>query len=326
LRERRDFILATADSEEQQFLRTLSGGITRLGAVIGQVRSTGSTIIPGSDAFVLKDTYGFPLDLTQKIAEAEGLAVDEAGYDAAMAEQRERSRAAAQFKRGAETELWAEQGLPATQFLGYSELSSSATVLALTANGDVVSSAAAGASVQIALDRTPFYAESGGQVGDTGTLSGPHGSVRIEDTQRPVSGLTIHYGVVTDGTLSAGETVTATVDAERRADIQRNHTATHLLQRALRDVVGEHAAGSTPGCAPMRPSPGAKPPTTTRSPPARLRSSARSTATWCAWCRSAANRRQEAADRWQTPKMLQPCLLAPGLPRATALNSAAART
>jgi alanyl-tRNA synthetase len=252
LRERRDFILATADSEEQQFLRTLAGGITRLSAVIGQVRSTGSTVIPGGDAFVLKDTYGFPLDLTQKIAEAEGLTVDEVGYNAAMAEQRERSRAAAQFKRGAETELWAEQGLPATQFLGYSELSSSATVLALTANSDVVSSAEAGASVQIALDRTPFYAESGGQVGDTGTISGPHGSVRIEDTQRPVSGLTIHYGVVTDGTLSVGETVTATVDAERRADIQRNHTATHMLQRALRDVLGEHVAQAGSLVAPDR--------------------------------------------------------------------------
>jgi alanyl-tRNA synthetase len=252
LRERRDFILSTADSEEQQFLRTLAGGITRLNAVIGQVRNGGGTTIAGNDAFVLKDTYGFPLDLTQKIAETEGLTVDEAGYDAAMAEQRERSRAAAQFKRGAETELWAEQSLPATQFLGYNELSSPATVLAITANGDVVSSAGEGARVQIALDRTPFYAESGGQVGDTGLISGPHGSVQIEDTQRPVPGLTIHYGVVTSGTISAGEPVAATIDVERRADIQRNHTATHLLQRALRDVVGEHAAQAGSLVAPER--------------------------------------------------------------------------
>jgi alanyl-tRNA synthetase len=252
LRERRDVILATADSEEQQFLRTLAGGITRLNNVIGQVRSSGGATIAGNDAFVLKDTYGFPLDLTQKIAEVEGLTVDEAGYAAAMAEQRERSRAAAQFKRGAETELWAEQGLPATQFLGYSEQSSPATLLAITANGDVVSSASVGASVQIALDRTPFYAESGGQVGDTGVISGPHGVVRIEDTQRPVPGLTIHYGVVANGTISAGESVTASVDGERRGDIQRNHTATHLLQRALRDVIGEHAAQAGSLVAPDR--------------------------------------------------------------------------
>ncbi len=252
LRERRDFILATADSEEQQFLRTLAGGITRLNAVISQVRSTAGTTISGNDAFVLKDTYGFPLDLTQKIAAAEGLAVDEGGYDTAMAEQRGRSRAAAQFKRGAETELWAEQGLPATQFLGYNELHSAATVLAMTANGDVVSNAGAGTNVQIALDRTPFYAESGGQVGDTGTLSGPHGSVRIDDTQRPVPGLMIHYGVVTSGNLSAGEQVSAAVDGERRNDIERNHTATHLLQRALRDVVGEHAAQAGSLVAPDR--------------------------------------------------------------------------
>jgi alanyl-tRNA synthetase len=242
LRERRDFILTTADSEEQQFLRTLAGGITRLNAVIAQVRTAKSTTISGNDAFVLKDTYGFPLDLTQKIAATEGLAVDEAGYDLAMNEQRERSRAAAQFKRGGETELWAEQSLPPTQFVGYTDLTSPAQVLALVANGDLVSSASVGAQVQIALDRTPLYAESGGQVGDTGVIVGPHGTIQVEDTLRPVPGLTIHYGTVTTGTLSTGEAVTATVDRERRADIQRNHTTTHLLQRALRDVVGEHAA------------------------------------------------------------------------------------
>lgn len=252
LRQRRDFILETVDNEERQFLRTLSGGLIKLGGIIEQLQTSGRTVIPGEEAFRLKDTDGFPLDLTQKIAADHGMTVDVAGFEAALDAQRARSRAAAQFKRGADADLWAERSLPPTTFTGYTERTSIGRVLALVANDDDVSTAQSGQSVQIVLDRTPFYAESGGQVGDTGVLLAPTGKVRVEDTQRPVPGLIVHYGVVEQGQIALGETVTAQVDQERRDAIQRNHTATHLLHRALRDVLGEHAAQAGSLVAPDR--------------------------------------------------------------------------
>jgi len=252
LRARRDFILETTDAEEQQFLRTLNGGIGRLTAVIDQVKASGSTIIPGEDAFTLKDTYGFPLDLTQKVASEQGLTVDEAAYQSKMQEQRARGRKAAQFKRGADAEVWAEIELPATEFTGYAHYAGAGRALALISGGDTVSEVSQGQAVQIVLDRTPFYAESGGQVGDSGWLIGASGRVRVEDTQRPVPGLIVHFGVVEHGTLAVNETLEARVDAERRRDIMRNHTATHLLHRALRDVLGEHAAQAGSLVAPDR--------------------------------------------------------------------------
>jgi alanyl-tRNA synthetase len=252
LRERREFILETTDTEEQQFLRTLSGGITKLNAIIEDLQTRGEATIPGVDAFRLKDTDGFPLDLIQKIAAEHNMSVDVAGFEAAMDEQRRRSRAATQFKRGIDAEIWQNRSLPPTEFTGYTELSSIGRVLALVADDDDVSTAQEGQRVEIVLDRTPFYAESGGQVGDTGLLIGPQGQVRVEDTLRPVPGVTIHYGRVARGQFSQGETVTAQVDVQRRADIQRNHTATHLLHRALRDVLGEHAAQAGSLVAPDR--------------------------------------------------------------------------
>ncbi len=249
---RREFILSAADQEERQFLRTLSGGLARLHGVIEQVRLRGEKVIPGNDAFVLKDTYGFPLDLTQKIAAEHGLTVDEAGYEAAMAEQRARSRAAATSKRSGEAELWAELDLPATHFAGYERLSDRATVIGMLVDGEALPTVSAGRQVQIVLDTTPFYAESGGQVGDTGLLVGPEGSVQIEDTRRPLPGLIVHYGRVVSGQIRVGDQVQATVDMVRRADIQRNHTATHMLQRALRDILGEHAAQAGSLVAPDR--------------------------------------------------------------------------
>lgn len=252
LRQRQQFILEATDAEERQFLRTLTGGITRLGAVIGQVRASGSAVIPGEDAFTLKDTYGFPLDLTQKIAAEQGLAVDEGGYTQAMAEQRARSRAATQFKRGAEAEVWAEIDLPATTFEGYQHYAASGRVLALVCGGDSVSQAVAGQPVQLVLDRTPFYAESGGQVGDTGVIDAPGGRVLVRDTQRPVPGLIVHYGTVEHGLIGVNDMVDARVDAARRREIMRNHTATHLLHRALHDLLGEHATQAGSLVAPER--------------------------------------------------------------------------
>jgi alanyl-tRNA synthetase len=250
---RAEFILSAADAEERQFLRTLAGGVTRLQTLIEQVRREGGTQINGGDAFVLKDTYGFPLDLTQKVAGEAGLTVDEAGYDAALQAQRERSRAAAGPRRGADTELWQDLQLPATEFVGYRELSCEATVLALAGDGELRATAAAGEAIQFVLDRTACYGESGGQVGDQGELRTVGGAlVRIDDVQRPLPGVFVHSGTVLSGTLAVDERGSVSVDALRRADIQRNHTATHLLQRALRDTVGEHAAQAGSLVAPDR--------------------------------------------------------------------------
>jgi len=246
LQRRREFILEATDTEERQFLRTLSGGLIKLNSLIEQTKAQNQTIIAGEAAFRLKDTDGFPLDLTQKIAAEHNLTVDSAGFETAMQAQRARSRTAAHFKQSAETEIWLERNLPATIFTGYTTVISESCILALVADGDDLSTAQTGQKVQIVLDHTPFYAESGGQVGDIGVLLGQNGQVRIEETQRPVPDLIVHYGFVENGFISLNETVTAQIDALRRSDIQRNHTLTHLLHRTLRDVIGEHVtqAGS----------------------------------------------------------------------------------
>jgi alanyl-tRNA synthetase len=252
LRQRRDFILETIDVEERQFLRTLSSGLVKLGAIVDQLKASGSAVIPGESAFRLKDTDGFPLDLTEKIAAEHGLTVDAAGFDAALDEQRRRSREATQFKRGADAEVWIERDLPATSFTGYNNLADQGRVIALVVAGDTVSTARAGQPVQLVLDRTPFYAEGGGQVGDSGRIIGPDGTVRIDDTQRPLPGIIVHYGVVEDGAIGLDDAVETRVNSLRRHDTMRNHTATHLLHRALRDVLGEHAAQAGSLVAPDR--------------------------------------------------------------------------
>jgi alanyl-tRNA synthetase len=252
LRGRRQFILDTLTEEEERFGRTISSGLIKLDALVQRLGQRGETVLPGEEAFRLKDTDGFPLDLTEKILAERGLSVDGAGYTAAMDEQRQRSRAATQFKRGAEAETWAEMDLPTTEFTGYTNYAGRGRVLALVAGGDALSQAHAGQVVQLVLDRTPFYAESGGQVGDSGLIDGPNGRVRVEDTQRPAPGVIVHYGTVVSGAIGVGEEVATQVDAERRRDIMRNHTATHLLHRALRDVLGEHAAQSGSLVAPDR--------------------------------------------------------------------------
>ncbi|HMP38909.1 MAG TPA: alanine--tRNA ligase [Roseiflexaceae bacterium] len=252
LENRRQFILEAVDAEEQQFRSTLSGGIVRLGVVIDQVKSAGGSTLPGGDAFTLKDTYGFPLDLTQRIAAENGLSVDEAGYDEAMDAQRRRSRAAAQFRRGGDSDIWSDQALPPTRFVGYQHEVHAGQVLAIVADGDVVAEAHPGRQVQLVLDTTPFYAESGGQVGDSGMIETPRGRMRVSDTQRPLPGVIIHYGELLDGVIARGDQAEARVDTARRRHITRNHTATHLLHRALRDVLGEHAAQAGSLVAPDR--------------------------------------------------------------------------
>ncbi len=241
-----DYIAEVVTAEEERFSKTLASGLKQLEAMLSTPGSANGTVFSGAEAFKLYDTYGFPLDLTAKILAERGLVVDEAEYERELEAQRARGRDAAQFKKGAAAERWAERDLPATAFVGYHELQTWAHVLALEVDNEELGTVQRGQQVQLVLDRTPCYAESGGQVGDTGTLRGPNGVIKITDVQKPLPGLFIHFGEVVEGAVSLRDQVEVVVDAERRRAILRNHTATHLLHRALRDVLGEHAeqAGS----------------------------------------------------------------------------------
>jgi alanyl-tRNA synthetase len=250
LRRRQDFILETLTEEEERFGRTITSGLTLLDDELARVGR--DEPLSGQVAFALHDTFGFPRDLTERIAAERGHGVDIPAYEAEMEVQRRRSRENAQFKRSAEGELWAERELPQTDFIGYDTLIGAGTVQALMVDGDEASEARVGQSVGIALDRTPFYAQGGGQVGDTGLLIGPNGRARVTDTQRPVPGVIVHLAVVEDGTLAVGDTVQAEVDQARRHDIERNYTATHLLHRLARQVLGDHAAQAGSLVAPDR--------------------------------------------------------------------------
>ena len=258
LLQRRDFILQATAQEEERFLQTLETGLNLLDQVVADVQQHAQTVIPGDKAFRLYDTYGFPLDLTRDVAKERGLSVDEAGFKAAMEAQKQRARAVQQFQMDQAQELYRGLGLPATTFVGYDvavspavvcvspHLGEAAKVLAIVRVGQAQEEAGPGQEVEIVLDRSPFYGESGGQVGDQGTLVGPHGRVQVLDTRHPLPALTAHHGVVSEGVVSCGESVQAYVAEERRLDIARNHTATHLLHRALQKVLGDHVrqAGS----------------------------------------------------------------------------------
>ncbi len=246
LRSKADYIKQVITIEEERFGRTLQAGLEQLENIVSTMQQAGQTVMRGEDAFRLHDTFGFPLDLTAKILAERGLGVDEDGYLVAREAQRQRGREAAQFRRGAQAELWAEADLPQTTFTGYQDLQSAGQLMALVVEGGREQQASEGEAVQLVLDRTCFYGESGGQVGDTGVIVGPQGAVRVTDVQKPVPGLFVHTGTVERGFVAVGDAVQLVVDAERRRDIMRNHTATHLLHRALRDVLGEHAeqAGS----------------------------------------------------------------------------------
>ena len=203
--------------------------------------------VSGREAFFLYDTYGFPLEMTQEIAREHGLDVDVAGFERAMEEQRERGRAAARFGGGRE-EIRAYEALNVreTAFLGYERIETDTVIAAILKDGGPVQRADTGERVEIVLRETPFYAEGGGQVGDTGVVVTPGGSARVTDTQKPLGELIVHAAEVVEGAVAVGDAVHASVDAERRLDVARNHTATHLLHAALRDVLGSHVrqAGS----------------------------------------------------------------------------------
>src|SRR2546428_4815254 len=229
LKERERFIAETIDTETERFARTLEQGMEQF----EKVASRGARIVSGADAFRLHDTFGFPLELTRELAGDRGLAVDEEGFRASMAEQKERSRRAAPHR-------WTlTKDIPKSEFTGYTELTAATTVLAIRKEGTLAEVAAEGDDVEIFLERTPFYAESGGQIGDTGTIDTPGGRVRVEDTQKPFETTIAHLGTVVTGEVRVGEKATAEQIETRSRQIMRHHSATHLLHRALRETLGE---------------------------------------------------------------------------------------
>ncbi|WP_013322867.1 alanine--tRNA ligase [Gloeothece verrucosa] len=233
-------IKAELQKEEAAFLVTLERGEKLLSEIIADVKRRKKKQISGVDAFTLYDTYGFPLELTQEIAEEQGLTVDEDQFNEEMKKQQERSKAAHETidltVQGSLDKL-AEHIHP-TQFLGYQDAASVAQIEVVLVDGKTVDSAEAGTEVQIVLNQTPFYAESGGQIGDKGYITGENLVIRVEDVQKE-SAFFVHFGRVERGTVSVGDTITATIDRACRRRVQAHHTATHLLQAALKKIVDE---------------------------------------------------------------------------------------
>jgi alanyl-tRNA synthetase len=240
LSEHRDNILRALKSEEESFASTLERGMTLFDEAVNNVKEGGANAFSGDDAFKLYDTYGFPMDLTRLMASERGLTLDEDRFEVLMNEQRDRARGTRKNELlAAETDLIAElvsRGVK-SEFNGYREISTGTGVLEILGQGISVDVLTEGQEGVLLLAQTPFYAESGGQVGDEGRITGPAGQFDVWDTQRPGEGLILHVGKVVSGTVSKGESVTAEVDGVRRNRLARHHSATHLLNAALREVV-----------------------------------------------------------------------------------------
>jgi len=243
LAERRAFIGDRIRREEERFLETLTKGLALLEDEIAEHKARGETCLPGAVVFKLYDTFGFPVDLTEDILRGCAMVHDQAGFDAAMEQQRARARAA--WKGSGDARVDEVYGRIAadvkTVFRGYETLELDATVRALLVDGQLRDVAREGEKVEVALDETPFYAESGGQVGDRGTLATKTGCIAIRDTQRPTGELVVHRGRVERGEIRVDSAARLAVDAEARADTVRNHSGTHLLHAALREVLGAQA-------------------------------------------------------------------------------------
>jgi alanyl-tRNA synthetase len=227
----RDMIRQQVGNEAERFQRTLEQGLEQFERLVA--RNPG--LLPGEDVFKLHDTFGFPIELTRELAAEREIEVDLAGFEAAMAGQRARSRTMT-------GQRWPDvHALPQSEFTGYQQLELRTRITAIYRGGRSIPVAEEGDEVEVFLEQTPFYAESGGQVGDTGYLSGGLGRLRVEDSQKPSQGVVAHLGTVELGRLAAGEAVDAAVDQERRRSTARHHSATHLLHKALRTVLGETA-------------------------------------------------------------------------------------
>jgi alanyl-tRNA synthetase len=247
LREKQTYITRVIRVEEENFAKTIDGGLKIFSDMLAEHKTKGESVFSGADAFKLYDTFGFPVDLTIEMAQDEGLTVDEAGFAALMDEQRARARKA----REALGDLgWAgiEFGkeMPETVFTGYGKYEDTGKILALVAEEELRERIGSGVEGIVVLDQTPFYAEMGGQIADTGTLTCGEAVFQVTGVQKNKGGKYMHYGVLKSGELSVGDTVTAAIDKERRQAIARAHSATHLLQKALQTVLGDHVhqAGS----------------------------------------------------------------------------------
>ncbi len=236
-------------AEEESFLKTLEAGTTIVDVAVAEKTQAGETELSGETAFLLHDTYGFPIDLTLEMADEAGLSVDRESFDVLMREQRDRAKADARSKKSqrADLSVYTEyRALGETVFTGYNLLEGDSTVLGIVRDGVAVDRATAGETVDIILAHTPLYAESGGQVADRGVLQGPGFFATVVDVQKPVPGLIVHVVTVSEGEVALGQTVVATVDPLVRYEGTRAHSATHLIHAALRDTLGPHAtqAGS----------------------------------------------------------------------------------
>ncbi|WP_019242698.1 MULTISPECIES: alanine--tRNA ligase [Bacillus] len=245
--EKKDFIAKVVKNEEERFHETLHDGLQILGDVMKKELAEGSKVISGKDVFRLYDTYGFPVELTEEYAEEKGMTVDHDGFEKEMEEQRERARAARQdvdsmqVQGGVLGEIKDE-----STFVGYTQLEANGKVLAIVKNGEKFDSASEGEEVQVILSETPFYAESGGQIADQGIISNENVKAIVLDVQKAPNGQNLHRVKIESGILEDGAEIVAVVDKNNRGAITKNHTATHLLHRALKDTLGEHVnqAGS----------------------------------------------------------------------------------
>ena len=248
LEEKRDMILKLIRVEEESFAKTIDKGLQMLNDLIDESFADDlsdhsvARVLSGEDAFKLYDTFGFPLDLTREILTERNVTVDEARFQELMKEQRERARDA---RKNAGADAWEGEsnvleGLPATEFTGYETMSQKAKVLAIVKDGARAEMAVAGEEAVLVLDTTSFYAESGGQVGDMGVINGKDAQIQVGNTMKNHGGIILHHALISSGAITVGEEVEAQVDTQRRLAIMRNHTAAHLLQAALRQVLGTH--------------------------------------------------------------------------------------
>ncbi|OBR65836.1 alanine--tRNA ligase [Paenibacillus oryzae] len=245
--EKREFIERVIRTEEESFHKTLSEGLVMLSELVKSAKLEGKTVIAGADAFKLYDTFGFPFDLTEDFALEHGMTVDRDGFDASMEEQVKRARDARQ-----DTGSMKVQGGPLaditdkSEFVGYNELVTEAKITAILLDEELSEFAGEGSRIALLLDRTPFYAESGGQIGDKGTIQGEGFLIQVDDVTKAPHGQSLHHAVVVSGTAVSGASVSAAVNRSLREDIIKNHTATHLLHKALKETLGEHVnqAGS----------------------------------------------------------------------------------
>ena len=240
LDEKRAYIKKVIQTEEESFAKTIDKGTEILNEMIEKLQRSGEKVLPGADVFKLHDTYGFPNDLTREILQEKNIGIDEERFFELMNEQKAKARSNQAFKGGwDEATANALSGLTTT-FVGYKSLTADSKILAMIKDGEVTDVCNEGDEVTVVLDVTPFYAESGGQIGDSGFVTTPDSTFAVETTSKTENGHYLHLGAMTEGALHVGDTVSAKIDADKRSRTMRNHTAAHLLQAALRSVLGDH--------------------------------------------------------------------------------------